>query len=432
LQSCIGGNVLLKRISWATPQTTSLAQFRRPELDQTSPKDVWGGLTLQEHLGSSVTAARTAMLDVLQALRTSMASRCRHTRRSQTTSCDVDTSHELNGNIVSTSLLPAKVLILFSGGVDSTLLAMLAHEVVPRDEPIDLVNICFGGGISADREASLDALKELRFVAPTRNWRLIGIDKSMDDVDAARPHLMQLLAPANTVMDLNIGAALWMATQADGMLLEPLRHNGLREGQHAAKSAPRGTHGSSADQPQAEELNGEDAGQKHQGTYYRSEARVVLLGHGADELFAGYGRHRTRYRAAGLHGLAEELTLDFNRLWIRNLGRDDRLVADRGREARHPYLDEGVIAAALRHPLSALIDFGLPPGEGDKKVLRECLRELGLPRAASRVKRAIQFGSRLARAANVQQFGGTRQANKNRAGSVKLAVVLQNALKLSQ
>jgi asparagine synthetase B (glutamine-hydrolysing) len=32
------------------------------------------------------------------------------------------------------------------------------------------------------------------------------------------------------------------------------------------------------------------------GQRYRSTARVVLLGHGADELCAGYGRHRTRFR----------------------------------------------------------------------------------------------------------------------------------------
>jgi asparagine synthetase B (glutamine-hydrolysing) len=60
---------------------------------------------------------------------------------------------------------------------------------------------------------------------------------------------------------------------------------------------------------------------------------VVLLGHGADEQCAGYGRHRTRFRAGGWDGLAEELALDVGRLWQRNLGRDDRLVADHGREA---------------------------------------------------------------------------------------------------
>ena len=30
--------------------------------------------------------------------------------------------------------------------------------------------------------------------------------------------------------------------------------------------------------------------------WYRSAARVVLLGHGADEQHAGYGRHRTSFR----------------------------------------------------------------------------------------------------------------------------------------
>ncbi len=34
-------------------------------------------------------------------------------------------------------------------------------------------------------------------------------------------------------------------------------------------------------------------------------------------------------------------------------------------------------------------------GDGDKRVLRAALRRLGLPRAAGRVKRAIQFGSRI-------------------------------------
>ena len=62
-----------------------------------------------------------------------------------------------------------------------------------------------------------------------------------------------LLCPADTVMDLNIGAALWLAAQAEGEL-----HGG--------------------------------------GGWCRSGARVVLLGHGADELCGGYGRHRTAFR----------------------------------------------------------------------------------------------------------------------------------------
>lgn len=39
----------------------------------------------------------------------------------------------------------ARVLVPLSGGVDSTLLAVLVHRCVPDDEPIDLVNVCFAG-----------------------------------------------------------------------------------------------------------------------------------------------------------------------------------------------------------------------------------------------------------------------------------------------
>ena len=93
------------------------------------------------------------------------------------------------------------------------------------------------------------------------------------------------------------------------------------------------------------------------------------------------------------------------------------------REGRHPFLDEGVIAAVLQAPLHHIADLRLPPGEGDKAALRACLRRLGLPRAAARVKRAIQFGSRLAAKSNAAAFGGTRRANHQNAGSVRLSAV---------
>lgn len=99
---------------------------------------------------------------------------------------------------------------------------------------------------------------------------------------------MQLLHPAHTVMDLNIGTALWLAARGVGRM-----------------------------------AGATDA--------CCSAAKVVLLGHGADELCGGYGRHRTRFREDGWAGLAGELQLDMERLWLRNLGRDDRLVADHAR-----------------------------------------------------------------------------------------------------
>lgn len=69
-----------------------------------------------------------------------------------------------------------------------------------------------------------------------------------------------------------------------------------------------------------------------------------------------------RFVSGGAQGLADELALDVRRLWLRNLGRDDRLVADWGREARHPFLDEAFMATLLDTPLSYIADLTLPPG----------------------------------------------------------------------
>ena len=60
-------------------------------------------------------------------------------------------------------------------------------------------------------------------------------------------------------------------------------------------------------------------------------------------------------------------------------------------------------------------------GEGDKQLLRGALRQLGLPRAAKRVKRAIQFGTRLGKLANIQTFGSNRTAEARHAGAMKLS-----------
>jgi asparagine synthetase B (glutamine-hydrolysing) len=96
---------------------------------------------------------------------------------------------------------------------------------------------------------------------------------------------------------------------------------------------------------------------------------------------------------------------DLTRLPYRNLGRDDRIIANFGREVRYPFLDESVISF-----LSSLrADQKVSPGvdstsqeagdvlPGDKRLLRRVAKILGLERAAKEKKRAIQFGSRSAR-----------------------------------
>ena len=195
-----------------------------------------------------------------------------------------------------------------------------------------------------------------------------------------------LLRPSESVMDLNIGAALWLAAQAEGrVLVHNARHTCATLINHPvppASQSPPTTAASNCSQPghlqqgpenttasasasvenkgpcgcdpsirggeeggqtqigdsggtggdgegtgegtggygQGADGDGGGTGEYGQGAggdgggtggygqgsvgdgggtsgWYRSRARVVLLGHGADELCAGYGRHRTRFRS---------------------------------------------------------------------------------------------------------------------------------------
>jgi asparagine synthetase B (glutamine-hydrolysing) len=129
---------------------------------------------------------------------------------------------------------------------------------------------------------------------------------------------------------------------------------------------------------------------------YTSHARILLVGIGADEQLAGYGRHKTTYRKQGLAGLNAELERDCKRLWKRNLGRDDRIVSDSSREARHPYLDEQFIELISSLRLDDICNLDLAAGIGDKQILRIVSAMCGLNYSSSLVKRAMQFGSRIA------------------------------------
>lgn len=271
--------------------------------------------------------------------------------------------HEL---YIPSSCKSASILVLFSGGLDSTTIAALAHRHTKIGEVIDLCSVCFQGGGSPDRIASLHALRELKAICPGRTWRLIEVDVRIDDALTQFQHVSSLLQPTTSIMDLNIGVALWFACKARGFATV---HN------------PDGTEETVDD--------------------YTSHARVALLGQGADELLGGYRRHKIAFDCGGLTKLADELDSDMERIWIRNLGRDDRVVSDTSREARYPFLDEELGHAVSLFPLHHVVDFRFPLGVGDKMILRTTALHLGLQNTSKRVKCALQFGSKVHKFENV-------------------------------
>ena len=71
-----------------------------------------------------------------------------------------------------------EVAVLFSGGLDSVVLARLAHDALPADATIDLINVAFGerrgdAEKAPDRLAARCRAHELRRACPSRKFRLI-------------------------------------------------------------------------------------------------------------------------------------------------------------------------------------------------------------------------------------------------------------------
>ena len=115
--------------------------------------------------------------------------------------------------------------ILFSGGIDSVVLAALLHLSLEErgiDEAIELINVAFVDTrnpskiLAPDRLAAIASYVDLKNLFPSRKWVLIEVDITSQDRREAESHILKLILPQNTHMDLNIGTVFWFASRAQG------------------------------------------------------------------------------------------------------------------------------------------------------------------------------------------------------------------------
>ncbi len=115
------------------------------------------------------------------------------------------------------------------------------------------------------------------------------------------------------------------------------------------------------------------------------DKEAILIGQGADELFAGYHRYLRTPRAE----LAAALAGDLEKLRTSDIKRDEAIARANGLELRAPYLDDEVIEVASAIPL----EFKLKEGVR-KYILREVARRHGLPNAiVDGSKKAVQYST---------------------------------------
>ena len=232
--------------------------------------------------------------------------------------------------------------LIFSGGVDSTILAVILKDIAEKREkdenlkPLHIKLYAVGLENSQDISFSKRIAEDLGFELKTVIIDEEIIRNSVEDVLTA-------IEDAN-IMKLGVGMTIYLATKA-------IHEDGIK---------------------------------------------VALSGQGADELFGGYNRYLKHFEDNTLFdayfNLDEEIYHDIANLYHVNLERDDAVSMANGVELRVPFLDKEVINLALDIPGK----FKIKNNEDllRKHIIRDLALDIGVPEyIALRPKKAAQYGS---------------------------------------
>ncbi|WP_340818035.1 diphthine--ammonia ligase [Methanolobus sp. WCC4] len=238
--------------------------------------------------------------------------------------------HELLEDAVSIRMPEEKFGILFSGGLDSTIIAYMC-KMMGKEPGVDFT--CYTAGLSGvqlppDIEYAKRMAEELGLDLRIKTIGLEEVEEYLKDV-------VPLVEDSNVP---KVGVALTM---------------------YAACVAAK-----------------EDG------------IRVMFSGSGADEVFAGYDRHKRST------DIARDCYADVLKIYEKNTYRDDVVSMNNNIELRVPYLDKHFVDYCLKIPPEYKIN-----EEQNKLILRMLADEIGIPSDVSqRRKQAAQYGSRFDKA----------------------------------
>ena len=239
--------------------------------------------------------------------------------------------------------------LIFSGGVDSTILAVLlkkiaevrSNEITNNNsssyaKPLNIKLYSVGVENSQDINFSEEIAKDLNLPLKT-----IIIDENTVK-ESIKPVLTAI--EDDNVMKLGVGMTIYLAAKA-------MKEDGIK---------------------------------------------VALSGQGADELFGGYNRYLKHFEENTLFDayfdLDEEIFHDIANMYHVNLERDDAVSMANGVELRVPFLDKEIINLALDIPGK----YKIINNEDllRKHILRDAAKSIGVPNyIADRPKKAAQYGS---------------------------------------